>query len=406
MIHTPFDQIDATTIEKLIKDGVSESKHIDYKEQVHLGKDAQKKEFLADVSSFANAGGGHLIFGVREKQGVPVQVTGLGTIDMDGTILAMEDLARNGIEPRVPGIQSKAITGNSLPGPVIIMQIPRSWAAPHMVTLQKTSRFYSRTSNGKYPLDVHEIRAAFAMSEDLPRRIQRFRDERLGRIVANEGPLNLEDKPRVVMHVIPAGALVAGDRLTVEELATAERFIRLPKETSGNSRPNIDGLLLFTGFGMNRARRNYVQLFRNGSVELVAANITEKKLQNLSNKELPASVAGVPSTTFEEEISRLLDEVLAFLRNVGVDPPLLVMLALLGFRGMTIWSPADEYMDVWDGPGESFFDRDTTIVPEVVVEDLSQQGAVVLRPAFDTIWQAAGFYGCPNYDENGNRTTK
>jgi len=48
------------------------------------GSDADKKEFQADVTSFANAAGGDLVFGIEEKQddqgrntGIPLRVVGL-----------------------------------------------------------------------------------------------------------------------------------------------------------------------------------------------------------------------------------------------------------------------------------------------------------------------------------------
>ncbi len=48
---------------------------------------------------------------------------------------------------------------------MLVIRIPRSYGAPHMVTFQNTSRFYTRNSAGKHQLDVSEIRSAFALSE-------------------------------------------------------------------------------------------------------------------------------------------------------------------------------------------------------------------------------------------------
>jgi len=75
-------------------------------------------------------------------------------------------MIRDGIAPRIIGLQTKAIDGFS-DGCVIVIRIPKSWNYPHMVTYKNHSRFYSRNSAGKYPLDVTEIRSAFIASESL-----------------------------------------------------------------------------------------------------------------------------------------------------------------------------------------------------------------------------------------------
>ncbi len=54
---------------ELISNGIEEGREIDY-----IGTDGDKKEFLADVSSFANASGGHLVVGVAEEDGRPVAI--------------------------------------------------------------------------------------------------------------------------------------------------------------------------------------------------------------------------------------------------------------------------------------------------------------------------------------------
>lgn len=61
----------------LLENKVSERKTIDYKRDLPGGADQDKKEFLADVSSFANTEGGELIFGMTEASGVPTEIVGV-----------------------------------------------------------------------------------------------------------------------------------------------------------------------------------------------------------------------------------------------------------------------------------------------------------------------------------------
>jgi predicted HTH transcriptional regulator len=61
--------------------------------------DSERKEFLADASSFANADGGHLIYGMKEQSGVAIELCGLD-VDGDAVISALESRIRDGISPR------------------------------------------------------------------------------------------------------------------------------------------------------------------------------------------------------------------------------------------------------------------------------------------------------------------
>lgn len=59
-----FEAIAEADLLALISNAVSEGRTIDYKRELPGNSDGEKKEFLADVSSFANTSGGDLIFGL------------------------------------------------------------------------------------------------------------------------------------------------------------------------------------------------------------------------------------------------------------------------------------------------------------------------------------------------------
>ena len=54
----PIERIDAALLDSLVRDGVEERRRLEYKRALPGGTDDEKKEFLADTSSFANAAGG------------------------------------------------------------------------------------------------------------------------------------------------------------------------------------------------------------------------------------------------------------------------------------------------------------------------------------------------------------
>ena len=164
-LDKPLDDLAESDLQTLISDQVTERKTIEYKENLPSGSDSDKKEFLADVSSFANAAGGHVIYGMKAVDGQPVDLYGLPkSTTGDAEILALEASIQNGIAPLIAGVHSRSVPLRNGKA-AIVLRIPRSFTSPHMVTFKGTSRFYSRTSNGKYQLDVSEIRAAFLLSE-------------------------------------------------------------------------------------------------------------------------------------------------------------------------------------------------------------------------------------------------
>ncbi len=185
MLNKSPAQIAEDDLLALIADQESEGKMIDYKSTVVGPSDGDRKELLYDVSSFANARGGYLVFGMEEANGLPTKLSGLSNIDPDKEILRLEHLARDGIRPPITGLQSAPVKLSS--GKiVIVVRIPKSWNPPHQVTFQKAFRFYSRDSNGKYQIDVDELRSIFVLSASAAEAMRLFRIDRIGKVVSGD----------------------------------------------------------------------------------------------------------------------------------------------------------------------------------------------------------------------------
>src|SRR5438309_1617191 len=93
------EQITAADLERLVTNGVSESRSLEYKETLPGGSDQDKREFLADVSSFANAIGGDLVYGARDARdesgkptGTPDAIVGLDVTNLDQAIQRLENV--------------------------------------------------------------------------------------------------------------------------------------------------------------------------------------------------------------------------------------------------------------------------------------------------------------------------
>jgi hypothetical protein len=387
----PLDMLEEADIQRLMEDEVPESKVIDYKMHLPGPSDLEKREFLRDVSSFANASGGHLVYGVAEENGVPVKIPGLAGIDPDKEILRLDSMVQTGIAPRIPGISMRAVPlegGRS----VIVVRIPKSWASPHMIT-KGSSRFYSRNSAGKYPLDVFEIRTAFSITGTAAERMRDFRAESLAKIVSDETPAPLNEGPKMVLQVVPLGAFEPSSRFDVSSLVRSYKSGKgtLPLPLTGlfsGWRYNFDGLLTYDDRG------SYSQTFVSGIIEAVDSVI----LGDQSRDQIePEGERVIPSSRFEETLLEALPKYTCIQEHLEVEPPVFLMLSLLGVEG--------RFMQV-DIPGLSGIkdvqiDRDALLVPEIMVESFEYSPEGVLRPAFDAVWRAAGWERSMNYDEEG-----
>jgi hypothetical protein len=270
MIAKSFDEIGKVDIESLVTSRETEGREIEYKKLLPGNSDEDKREFLHDASSFANATGGDLIFGIEAADGVPTAALGVPTTNADGEVLRLENIVRTSLDPRLLGLRTKAIPGFQK-GPVILMRIPKSWAAPHMVTLKNSSRFFTRNSAGKHQMDVTEIRSAFLLSEGLADRLRRFRDQRLGMIVSGEPAGTMNSSSLVVCHLLP---LAEAEIKLPFEPSMAQQLqgeLRPLGYTAGSGRYNIDGF--FVHYDSKSQCQGYCQLFRTGAIEAANAQL-------------------------------------------------------------------------------------------------------------------------------------
>jgi hypothetical protein len=265
-----------------------EGKTIEYKRDLVGKTDADRKEFLYDVSSFANTSGGHLIFGMDEKDGMPSNLIGFQGVNVDAEILRLQEMIRDGIRPPIYGIDIVAVrlaSGNF----ALVIHVPKSWNAPHQVTYQKTFRFYARHSNGKYQLDVDELRSTFLLSASAAERMKAFRVDRIAKIVGGDTAVPLPMGAKAVTHILPLSSFTVAQSVDLNRAWRDHSNVIGVLGSSGSSPSfNLDGLLVSSSH--SRGRR-YVQLFRDGCVEVVDAFSDE------ANKR-----AQFPATAFENQI--------------------------------------------------------------------------------------------------------
>ena len=387
-LSTVLDAITEADLQSLKENQVSEGKLIEYKQCLPGNDDKSKKEFLADITSFANAAGGHLIFGIQEEDGIPKDLCGLNDINPDAEILRLENMIRDSVEPRIHGLAIRPISLENA-GTIIVMYIPNSWSKPHVVNFQKHWRFYSRNSAGKYQLDGGELRTTFTLSDTIWNRIRDFRLERLASIAAGETPVPLEGISTLVLHIVPLSISDPTTRLDLSTQTRKLQDVRPIRSAGWNSRHNYDGFLTYSSGTRESLARTYVQMFRSGAFEAVETTMLSIKTEN---NETPL----IPSLIFEQEIIAAVSLYLRTQEQIGVLPPVLIMLSLLGVRGYGMAANPYQY------PRKSQpIDRKDLILPDIMLQEFGNHPDQIMRPAFDAIWNAAGWPRSMNYDEDG-----
>jgi hypothetical protein len=202
MLLKPLRQIELRDLEELVGN-VAEGLHVDFKQGLVGKSDGDRKEFVADVTAFANASGGDIVFGIVEgADAVASQVLGIPVVDRDAEERRLAEILRNGTEPRLTDFDFKWID-NPPNGHVLILRIGRSWRAPHRVTLAGHDRFYIRNTRGKHPMNTDELRTAFTAGQALEDRIAQFQRARIRLIVDLDGPVDMTGGPKLVLHAVP-----------------------------------------------------------------------------------------------------------------------------------------------------------------------------------------------------------
>lgn len=382
MIPKLLGQIALVDIEALRAGQVPEGRTIDYKRELPGGADAEKKEFLADVSSFANTVGGDLIYGVDETGGIPTAIVGVAAADIDAEILRLNGIILTGLAPRIRHDVLRVPCGNTT---VIVLRVEQSWIGPHRVIFGGHDKFYARNSAGKYPLDVIELRQAFLRASSVAEQIRSFRENRLIEIAAGRTLVGLMAGSRLVLHLIPLEAFTTARQVDVMAYYRTPKQLPPMSATGWTHRITLDGVLTYSLMQSGEAMA-YTHLHRNGIIEAVDAYT----LNHVHKGERL-----IPSTAFEDQILAFSRTYLDVQNWLGVAAPVYVLMTLLRVKGCRMG-----VSNLWEA-GEPI-DRELLQLPEAVVMRLADDVGPIMKGTIDLVWNACGFERSPNFDNAGN----
>ncbi|MCZ7399427.1 MAG: ATP-binding protein [Candidatus Methanoperedens sp.] len=137
-------------INGLINEKIKENLNLDYKREL----DERNNEIAKDISAFANASGGKIIYGISEKDDLP---SSINWIESKGVKVKIEDIILNHIQPELKGYEIYSIenSGNHSQA-IFVVDIPESSDAPHMADY----RYYIRRNFKSEYMEDSEVKNA------------------------------------------------------------------------------------------------------------------------------------------------------------------------------------------------------------------------------------------------------
>jgi hypothetical protein len=175
-------------VEKMIQDQVQENIHLDYKRSAAIRRGSRERDELAkDVSSFANSDGGVLIYGVEEKDQLPIKIDG-GVDDSESSREWIESALMTGITPRLADVRILPLV--TTPGRTMyVIEIAKTFRGPHQAS---DKRYYKRHNFKSVPMEDYEISDVRNRRKHLPP-ILTFQVGEYRRFIATVDVANISD---------------------------------------------------------------------------------------------------------------------------------------------------------------------------------------------------------------------
>ncbi len=190
---------------------------------------------------------------------------------------------------------------------------------------------------------------------------------------------------RIVCHVF--GALA----VDLTKAAASSGELRPIEAQRWGPRFNIDGVISIAGAARGENTTGYVQLFRNGIVEVVFADVYFNPPPDMRT-----AVAGIGAGHVANELAGALERIQRLFRILGVPAPVSWFTSLYGVKDVVFH--VSQRLSLY---GRNAFDREAILLPEIVLTNHDESAPTVLKPVLDALWQAAGLERCFDYSADG-----
>lgn len=368
-VHTEDD------LRWFVTNEVEESDRLEYKAAMYGRGDDEKREMLRDITAMANHRGGRIVIGIEEnRDGVAAKIVGVTPAQNPPHHDWIRQVCLHNIDERIRGLDVYEIplsNGNV----VVVIDIPESITAPHMVTLKGLNQFWRRHGSHKLPMSVDEIRDVFLQAANRTTRIERLFERRKQEIL-NE----INGECFVVFAALPYH--FHGDRIVnVVDVKNRGKMVYSPL-TSWHGMVTIDSVRVVEPYIDDMVSLSevdeYLELFDNGLIEY--GERVKRDRDGYS----------IPSTKHAWTIRYVSD----FLRDIYArevtDGPVIVRMTIYNCKGIVLGvgtriNPRGGYIHLTKVPPDGCL-----IVGDFVVESLTAEAAMLPKRICDRLWNAFG----------------
>jgi hypothetical protein len=398
MLPWELKELTEQRLVEVVTNGLEESQTLEYKRSMPFGIWEEKLKVLKAVTAFANTFGGDLVIGIEAQDGIPqLPIVGIPAAEIDGFKQAYESVARDSLEPSLPAgtVAFKSIAVGCDGQAVLVARISQSWLAPHRIGRKGDRDFWTRTSAGKEPMTITQLRDAFVLSGTVREKIREFVYERVNELSGNAGglpdaPIDLHyDLPKLVLHVLPIAAFARHDHHPIGVVRYREQSSKLaPIATRRHkSMLNLNGVV--TVGDEKSTTRGFTQLYRDGTLEALQS--------------VPAQQGSTPSEReiyvgyFERDMRGALSRYLSLLADESIGAPICLYLTLLHASNCRLAYIQNQYFLSPRTVGSN-----VAALPEVLIHDTSEAEVdKQLKVLFDSLWNCGDTPASPSFDDAG-----
>ncbi len=401
------ERLTVRDIERFLETKAPEDTTLEFKQAVYEKSDKGKKEFVKDVTAFANSQGGHLVIGVIEKERCATALNPLKGIDLDAEMQRLQNLCNTRVVPLITGVDIYCIDVDG--GALLAVKVPKSPTAPHQAKSEKSKTFHQRHSNCTSEMDVSQLREAFTKSTtaenkaaELSRLWAYTLDERINASVLQEASKKGTNKIElagmdgsefdskdgvVALHIIPIGSIFERTSFTIEAIRQSEGLFAPLTVRGYKEEIDVDRV---TYYNNEHDINHLTQVHRTGALEIVSEGFIREPHTRRELLGLKISAA------LKDQLPRYLKG----LRKLGATPPLFVKMRIL--RASNSEMDTGGRLAYFSGTDRHLGDC-TIELPSVLVVDYPTECEIdrIGKKILDPLWNAYGRAKCPCFDDSG-----
>lgn len=220
------------------------------------------------------------------------------------------------------------------------------------------------------------------MSETLFEKITNFKQNRISNILSNDTPIPVNEGSKTVLHIIPINAFYSFNKYIIEtSLNDIYQLLNPIYPGPVYRKYTIDGFLAYDRPNDNKTE-SYVHLYRSGIIEAVSTALFNDEYKKVSQ------------TFHEEQLTESMTNYLNLYKQLNVEMPIFIFLTLMHVKGFS--------MEREDGifskrSRDYFIAQDILFIPEIFIEKEESDIKNMLKPIFDSIYNACGYERSINY---------